>query len=125
MRRRNYSGYRLTNRSETLARLAAQGITAQHENTILEHVTHQYPDSQCAPPATHGEIVGHANGDGIQALLVEIDGTSDRPQGGHYHLTLSVGEGHAPKESNALLTDAIENDTLEELVPIPLELEPF
>jgi hypothetical protein len=56
------------------------------------------------PPATDGEIVGQTDdGAGVQALVVRIGGTTDRPGGGTYHLTWSLGPGRRGIESNDVL----------------------
>jgi hypothetical protein len=52
-----------------------------------------------------GWIVGIANEDGLQALVVEIGGTVYRPDGSIYHVTWSLdrAQGRRPVDSNALL----------------------
>jgi hypothetical protein len=57
------------------------------------------------PGAEMGLIVGIALGDGIEALVVEIDGTTFRPDGKIYHVTWSLdrARGRRPVDSNALL----------------------
>lgn len=60
------------------------------------------------PCATCAEIVGHVNdGEGLQALVVAIDGTTDRPDGSTYHITWSIDRacGREPVESNAVLSE--------------------
>jgi hypothetical protein len=57
-----------------------------------------------AARAAIGEIVGIADdGAGVQALVVRIGGTTDRPGGGTYHITWSLNEGRAAKESNDVI----------------------
>jgi hypothetical protein len=36
-------------------------------------------------------------------MVVEIDGTTDRPGGGTYHITWSLADGRKAKESNDVL----------------------
>lgn len=51
-------------------------------------------------------MVGRADdGIGVEALVVEIDGTIVRPDGGAYHITWSLGDGRATKESNDVIAD--------------------
>jgi hypothetical protein len=46
------------------------------------------------PPETEGFIVGVAdNGVDVQALVVEIGGTTRRPDGATYHIPWSLGPG--------------------------------
>lgn len=58
------------------------------------------------PPSTRGSIVGVADdGAGVQALVVRIDGTTERPDGGTYHVTWSIdrARGRTPVESNDVI----------------------
>jgi hypothetical protein len=63
------------------------------------------PDTEL-PADKIGEIVGVADdGAGVQAMVVRIDGTTDRPGGGTYHITWSMDEaaGREAKESNDVI----------------------
>ncbi len=102
-KRTNYSGYYLADRDEVLALLDSEGVFPLYERVVFEHITLQYPDKETAPSVELVEIVGHASSDGVQAVLVEVDGVSERPDGKLYHITLSLAEGHKPAESNAML----------------------
>lgn len=62
------------------------------------------------PPADphSAEIVGHVDdGVGLEAMVVRLNGTTDRPDGSTYHITWSLGTaaGRKPVESNAVLRD--------------------
>lgn len=74
------------------------------------------------PTAGEGEIVGQVNDDaGVQAMIVRIDGTSRRPDGGTYHTTWSLGDGRRAEESN----DAIASADWREIAPaVRISLEP-
>lgn len=73
------------------------------------------------PSATTGEIVGRADdGSGVEALVVEIDGTAERPGGGSYHITWSLGEGRTARESN----DVLANGWTQLDLPMPVLLVP-
>lgn len=102
-RRTNYSGYLLMDRSSLLSFLARRGVTPVYERVVFEHVTYQFPDKERAPECQRVEIVGHAEANGVQAVLVSVDGETRRPDGGFYHVTLSLAEGHKPVESNGML----------------------
>ena len=55
------------------------------------------------------EVVGHADdGRGIEALVVAVNGTTDRPDGSTYHVTWSIDpqSGQKPKHSNDLIAEA-------------------
>ncbi len=43
------------------------------------------------------------DGQGVEALAVAIGGTTDRPGGGTYHITWSLGPGRKAQESNHVL----------------------
>ena len=52
---------------------------------------------------------------------MELDGTTDRPDGSTYHITWSLGPGRTARESNDVLRD--DGWTYID-APIPVELEP-
>jgi hypothetical protein len=79
-----------------------------YPDVIAHHVTLQAnaPPGKPLPSATVGEIVGQVDdGRGIQALVVRIDGTTDRPDGSTYHITWSLDrtKGRRPVESNLVI----------------------
>jgi hypothetical protein len=53
--------------------------------------------------------------------VVELDGTSDRPDGSTYHITWSLGAGREARESNDVLR---ERGWQPIDAPVPIELEP-
>jgi hypothetical protein len=97
---------------------------AKYERTIADHVTLQAGASEGTPLPrdVEAQVVGHADdGESLQALVVEIDGTTDRPDGSTYHITWSLGPGRRAKESN----DVIREQRWERLDrPMPIRLEP-
>ena len=98
-----------------------QQFPPQFTNVIADHVTLQSGDGPL-PDALHGEIVGRVSDEeGVEAMVVRIDGTTDRPGGGTYHITWSLAEGRHGRESNAVLAaTAWEPFDL----PMPVKLEP-
>lgn len=75
---------------------------------VAEHVTLRSPAESDTPlPAeTSGEIVGEVDdGRGVQALVVRIGGTTDRPDGSTYHITWSLdrAKGREAIESNDVI----------------------
>ena len=88
-------------REELLAR-----FRPRHAKAIADHVTLKanVPSSTPLPDPVRARIVGHADdGSGVEAMVVEIDGTTDRPGGGTYHITWSLAEGRQAKESNDVI----------------------
>jgi hypothetical protein len=92
--------------------------------TDADHVTLRTRSAEDAPlpQETEGEIVGRAeDGRGVEAMVVAIGGTTDRPGGGTYHITWSLEPGREAKESNDVLaTQLWEMFDL----PMPVRLEP-
>jgi hypothetical protein len=91
---------------------------------VADHVTlvaGAAPDAPL-PEETHGQIVGRADdGEGVEAMVVAIGGTTDRPDGSTYHITWSLAPGRSARESN----DVIARDGWTELpAPIPVTLQP-
>jgi hypothetical protein len=75
---------------------------------LQHHVTFAYGvnDDSPLPGARSGLVIGHADDlKGVQALVVEIDGSARRPDGSIYHITWSLDRaaGRKPVESNAVL----------------------
>ena len=88
-------------RGELLRRLRPS-----HARTVADHVTLKPGVSRHAqlPCETEGTIVGRADdGQGVQAFVVQIAGSTERPGGGTYHITWSLGKGRRPKESNDVI----------------------
>jgi hypothetical protein len=80
----------------------------RYEEVVADHVTLQTKASPDAalPDETFGEILGRADdGEGVEALVVSIAGTADRPDGGTYHITWSLAEGRCARESNDVIAE--------------------
>lgn len=85
-----------------------QRFTPKYNEVVADHVTLQagagadapLPEEDCAT------VVGRSDdGDSLECLVVEIGGTTDRPDGSTYHITWSLGSGRKARESNATLRD--------------------
>lgn len=91
---------------------------------VADHVTlsARVASSSELPSETIGEIVGRVDdGKGVEALIVGIGGTTDRPDGSTYHITWSLAKGRRAKESNDVIARL--GWTPIEL-PMPVKLEP-
>ena len=90
---------------------------------VAHHVTLKFGDRAAAPPgAVAAAIVGEADdGTGVQALIVAIDGSSARPDGGTFHVTWSLAPGREARESNDVIAACGWTPTPE---PAPLRLLP-
>ncbi len=98
-------------------------------DVIADHVTFEPgPSGRTAPVHdTTAQIVGQADdGDGVQALVVSIGGTVDRPDGSTYHITWSIdrGRGRHPVDSNAVLKQ-LGWRAIDEPIPVRLNAASF
>lgn len=83
-----------------------ESFAPRYEKLVADHVTLRFgTDGDTPLPGVRtGEIVGEADdGEGVQALVVRIGGTTDRGDGSHYHITWSLGAGRKAKESNDVI----------------------
>ena len=97
----------------------------KYEKVVADHVSLRMGATPQTPlPNRPGsaKVVGRADdGESLECLVVEMDGTTDRPDGSTYHITWSLGPGRGARESNDVLRDR-GWEYLE--APIPVELEP-
>ncbi|MGN6590928.1 MAG: hypothetical protein ACTHKE_11620 [Sphingomicrobium sp.] len=80
----------------------------KYENVIADHVTLRMGATAATSLSRTPEarIVGRADdGRSLECLVIELDGTTDRPDGSTYHITWSLGPGRTARESNDLLRD--------------------
>lgn len=96
----------------------------KYENVIADHVTLRVgasPETRL-PRKPDARIIGRADdGKSLECLVVELDGTTDRPDGSTYHITWSLGPTRKARESNDVLRDQGWRPID---APIPVELEP-
>src|SRR6056297_135685 len=104
--RKGYNGYLLTDQGR--AHLLAH-IDPVHPDVVAHHVTHEFGVYEQLPPdADSVRVIAVASNDQVQAAVVKVNGTTQREDGGVYHITVSVDRaaGGTPKMSNDLLTDS-------------------
>jgi hypothetical protein len=83
-------------------------LPASYPDVVADHVTLAAgvaPDEPL-PPAAEAEIIGRADdGAGVEAMVVRIAGTAERPGGGTYHITWSLDrkKGREARESNDVI----------------------
>ncbi|MES2135839.1 MAG: hypothetical protein V4502_02100 [Pseudomonadota bacterium] len=96
----------------------------KYENVVADHVTLRVgatPETPL-PRNPNARIIGRADdGKSLECLVVELDGTTDRPDGSTYHITWSLGPARNARESNDVLRDQGWRPID---APIPVELEP-
>lgn len=89
-----------TERASLLARFPPAYADADADHVTL---TAKVGSSAPLPSETAGVIVGRVDdGKGVEAMVVTIAGTTDRPDGSTYHITWSLdrSRGRKPVESN-------------------------
>jgi len=100
-----------------------QQFPPKFEKTVAHHVTLKTEAEQDPlPNEVRAAIVGRTDDEqGVEAMVVSIDGTTDRTDGSTYHVTWSLGEGRRARESN----DVLKERGWQELDhPIPVKLAP-
>jgi hypothetical protein len=99
-------------------RLLAQ-FPPTYPNVVADHVTFAGPQGAVLPAIDTVRVVGRADdGNGVQALVVEINGTTARPDGSTYHMTWSLAEGRKAQESN----DVLRSRGWQQVEPTPISL---
>jgi hypothetical protein len=95
----------------------------RYPKPVADHVTLKFaPGEAGLPTETEGEIIGEADdGRGVQAMVVRIGGTTDRPDGSTYHVTWSLADGRQATESNDVIREGGWQAFAE---PVPIKLEP-
>ena len=102
-----YTGYLLTEktRNELLAL-----FPPKYEKVVAHHITEQFGVAATTRPPEMPEtvtVVGYIDsGDGVEGLLVEVNGLIKRPDGSLYHVTWSLSEGRKAFETNKYVYSA-------------------
>ena len=95
----------------------------RYPNVVADHVTlARGARDTPLPEEVDAEVVGRIDdGQGVEALVVAVGGSTDRPDGSTYHITWSLGPGRQAKESNDVLAKGAWLPLRE---PAPLTLAP-
>ncbi len=92
-----------------------------YPNVVADHVTFADPQGATMPDIRSARVVGQTDdGKGVQALAVEINGSTNRPDGSTYHMTWSLAPGRKAEESN----DVLRAQGFRPVEPTPIRLEP-
>jgi hypothetical protein len=114
-----YNGWRLTEQSKSVL---TERFPPRFPDVIAHHITLRRGKQFC-PVEVQARVVGYAADDaGVEALVVEIDGCSERADGKTYHITWSIDReaGFKPVSSNELLKIGYT-----EVEPIDIIVVPF
>jgi hypothetical protein len=115
------TGWKL--RPDERARLLER-FPPKYDQVIADHVTLRVgaAPSTPLPRRVEAQIVGRADDRrSLECLVVELDGTTDRPDGSTYHVTWSLGPGRKARESNDVLR---EHGWERLLAPVAVALDP-
>ena len=97
----------------------------RYARAIADHVTLRHAADPGAPlpdQALDAEILGRADdGQGVEAMVVRLGGTTDRPDGSTWHITWSLRPGRRAKESNDVIAAFGWSDFQQ---PVPVRLTP-
>lgn len=81
----------------------------KYDKVIAEHITVDFgvPEGTALPEGDWIKVIGEADSkDGLQALVVSVDGDYRRPDGKVYHITWSLDpDKYKPADSNELIAD--------------------
>lgn len=76
----------------------------RYAHVIADHVTLSIGGTEPPPYADEAAIIGYVDdGAGVEALIVAINGSTARPDGKVWHITWSLAEGRAARESNDVI----------------------
>lgn len=112
-----YSGWKITPLTrEKLLRI----FPPLHPKTVAHHITFQFGPDAIEPVPAQLAVCGHAFSSEVEALVVAVDGSVRRPDGGTFHVTWSLAPGVRPVQSNDLLACG-----WEEISPLQFNATPF
>ena len=79
----------------------------RYEQVVADHVTLEIDaEGKPLPPQVRGEILGRADdGEGVEAVVVALDGSTDRLDGSTFHITWSLAPGRRARESNDVIRE--------------------
>jgi hypothetical protein len=80
----------------------------KYKNVVAHHVTLRSGATPATPlpPYVEARLLGRGDdGSGVECLVAEVGGTTDRPDGSTYHITWSLADGRRARESNDVLKE--------------------
>lgn len=115
-----YTGYSLNDVSRSMLKVL---FPPSHDRFIGEHITEVFgvgDNAKLPKPPNDVKVIGYYRNNLVEFFTVSIDGKTDRPNGGKYHITWSINEskGAKPVDSNKYI------ELAEKIDPIPIEATP-
>lgn len=109
-----YTGYELTSDSRNML---LSKFPPKNPTVLGHHITEQFGvPSDHPPPSEPSEVlvIGYIEVEGLQGLLVSVDGRVHRPTGGKYHVTWSIDKekGRKPVDTNKFVEVARPIDSI-------------
>ena len=118
-----YTAYVLTEESRNKLK---EKFPPKYSKFIGHHITYEFGVDSDADLPSNAEIkvIGYKDsGDGLEVLVVSVDGTSRRKDGNTYHITWSLEpEKYKPVDSNKLLSTG--KGRWKMILPIKIEAIP-
>lgn len=120
-----HEGYIAFAISEQSRQQLATIFEPKYPEWIGHHITHQFGVGKDVemPELPEVYVVGYADdGTSLEALVVAVNGSTERPDGGTYHITWSLDrdKGRKPVHSN----DLIATQRYKKIRPIKIEVTP-
>lgn len=99
-----YTAYVLSDESRELL---MKKFPPKYDKVVAHHITVEFgvPNDATPPPEAELKVIGYADSkDGLEALIVAVDGQSKREDGSTYHITWSLDpDKYKPVDSNKLV----------------------
>lgn len=121
----NYTAYVLDDASRE--KLVAR-FPPKYPQFVGHHITVLFgvPPNTAAPEFATTKVIGYADsGDGLEALVVSVNGSVDRKDGSVYHITWSLDPTkYSPKDSNTLLAQKDKSKRFTLTLPVTITTQP-
>lgn len=114
-----YTAYNLTQESKNLI---LSKFSPKFSNLVLHHITYKFgvkTGEELPPEVSEIKVVGFAQNENIECFVCSLDGETNRPSGGTYHITFSHSDSASPKDSNELLENGFEKVEPFSIVAVP------
>ena len=115
-----YRAYELDKKSR---QILAATFPPKYPDFIGQHITYKMGNKSGLPPMPNTvAVIGYADdGESLEALVVAVDGSTDRVDGSIYHITWSLdrSKGRKPVDSNKLVASGFKP-----VDPISIQVEP-
>ena len=105
----SYAAFVLDNNAR---RALLDRVPPKYPDVLAHHITEKFgipkPSDPVRSRAVHATVIGHVDdGAGVQAVVVEVNGSSTRKDGSTYHITVSIDRsaGRKPVDSNRVIKE--------------------